>query len=118
MEHDSSTDLKALLMPAPRSAAGCAQPTERTEIAVPRPADPTRCIESGERWRAAASSPQAALYMHCRLEAAQPSLVALQRHGIEGVHVAGAINWPWSREVMSVALYEPALAGAQRAGLS
>lgn len=110
MDTISVTDLKALLdaQPADLLLVDVRNPPEAEIAVIPGavliPLDRIESGEAVEELRQLAAGKR--LYMHCKVGGrSAKALIALQRHGIEGVNVAGGIN-AWSREVdEAVALY-------------
>ncbi|MCT0213797.1 MULTISPECIES: molybdopterin-synthase adenylyltransferase MoeB [unclassified Synechococcus] len=106
----SVTDLKALLdrQPAELLLLDVRNPPEAEIAVIPGavliPLDRIESGEAVEEVRRLAAGKQ--LHVHCKLGGrSAKALLALQRHGIEGVNVDGGIN-AWSREVdPSVPLY-------------
>lgn len=110
MDTISVTDLKALLDAQPDDLllVDVRNPPEAEIAVIPGavliPLDRIESGEAVEELRQLAAGKR--LYMHCKMGGrSAKALIALQRHGIEGVNVAGGIN-AWSREVdEAVALY-------------
>ena len=103
MDSISVTDLKALLdrQPADLLLLDVRNPPEADIAVIPGavliPLDRIESGEAVEEVRQLAAGKH--LYIHCKLGGrSAKALLALQRHGIEGVNVDGGIN-AWSREV-------------------
>jgi sulfur-carrier protein adenylyltransferase/sulfurtransferase len=103
MDSVSVTELKALLdrQPADLLLLDVRNPPEADIAVIPGavliPLDRIESGEAVEEVRQLAAGKH--LYIHCKLGGrSAKALLALQRHGIEGVNVDGGIN-AWSREV-------------------
>jgi adenylyltransferase/sulfurtransferase len=103
MESISVTDLQAMLdrQPADLLLLDVRNPPEADIAVIPGavliPLDRIESGEAVEEVRRLAAGKH--LYVHCKMGGrSAKALLALQRHGIEGVNVDGGIN-AWSREV-------------------